>query len=151
VREALGELGAGAGQPHLVFTAHSIPVAMADARRYAREYETTGRLIAAALGGVAHTFAYQSRSGSPRDPWLEPDVGAVIRDLAARGVGPLVAVPIGFVCDHVEVLYDLDVAARAVAGSLGLDFHRAATVGDHPAFLRLLAHLVRAASGGDGA
>jgi ferrochelatase len=144
VREALAELGGGAGEPHLVFTAHSIPVAMADARRYAREYETTGRLVAAALGGLAHTFAYQSRSGSPRDPWLEPDVGVVIRDLAARGAGPLVVVPIGFVCDHVEVLYDLDVEARAVATEAGVTMVRARTANDHPTFIRLLAEVVRA-------
>jgi ferrochelatase len=86
--------------------------------------------------------AYQSRSGSPREPWLEPDIADVIRALAREGAGDLVVVPVGFVCDHVEVLYDLDVEARAVAAAAGVGFHRASTVNDHPAFIAMLADLV---------
>jgi ferrochelatase len=87
--------------------------------------------------------AYQSRSGSPRDPWLEPDVADVIRALARDGARDVVVVPVGFVCDHVEVLYDLDVEAKAVAESSGIGFHRAAAANDHPAFVAMLADLVR--------
>jgi len=145
-RAALAALGEGA-PPHLVFTAHSIPTAMPDAERYVREYQTTGRLVAAAVGDPPHTFAYQSRSGSPRDPWLEPDVCDVIRALAARGVTRVALVPIGFVCDHVEVLYDLDVEARQAAEASDVRLARAETANDHPLFVRMLAEIVGAALG----
>jgi ferrochelatase len=140
IREAYAGMPADAA---LVFTAHSIPRAMAEASPYVGELETSCRLVAAELGRP-YTLAYQSRSGSPRDPWLEPDVNDHLRDLAARGIRHVVVSPIGFVCDHVEVLYDLDVDARATAASLGLGFARAATANDHPVFLRMLADVVRA-------
>jgi ferrochelatase len=127
----------------LVFTAHSVPVAMAAASPYAAQLETATRRVATALGRAGWTVAYQSRSGSPRDPWLEPDVGDVIRALAGEGARDVVVVPIGFVCDHVEVLYDLDVEAREIAAACGVGFHRAGTANDHPAFIAMLADLVR--------
>jgi len=127
----------------LVFTAHSVPVSMAAGSPYAAQLETAARTIAAALGRSGWSVAYQSRSGSPRDPWLEPDVADVIRALARDGARDVVIVPVGFVCDHVEVLYDLDVEAKAVAGSCGIGFHRAAAANDHPAFVAMLADLVR--------
>ena len=127
----------------LVFTAHSVPVAMAAQSPYAEHLALGARLVAARLGASGWSLAYQSRSGSPREPWLEPDVADVIRRLAAEGAGDVVVVPIGFVCDHVEVLYDLDVEARAVAASCGIGFHRAAAANDHPAFVAMLADLVR--------
>jgi protoporphyrin/coproporphyrin ferrochelatase len=152
-RDAVAACGAPAiaPPPHLVFTAHSIPLSMADASSYVRELETTGRMVAEALGGMAHTFAYQSRSGNPREPWLIPDVNDVIRTLAARGLSRVVLVPIGFVCDHVEVLYDLDVEARATADAVGVQLVRAQTANDHPAFIRMLASVVRAHARGAGA
>ena len=140
-RDALAVLGAGSA--HLVFTAHSVPVAMAEASPYVREIEASSRLVAAAVGDRDFTVAYQSRSGNPGDPWLEPGVNEVIRALAARGVRDLVLVPIGFVCDHVEVLYDLDVEAMDIAVACGVGFHRAAAANDHPAFIAMLADLVR--------
>jgi ferrochelatase len=127
----------------LVFTAHSIPVAMAEGAPYVAQIERGAMLVAERLGRREWTIAYQSRSGHPRDPWLEPDVGDVIRDLAARRVSDVVIVPIGFVCDHVEVLYDLDLEARAIAGGLGIRLTRAPSVNDHPAFIRMLADVVR--------
>jgi len=127
----------------LVFTAHSVPVSMAAGSPYAAQIETAARAIASALGRPGWAVAYQSRSGSPRDPWLEPDVGDVIRALARGGARDVVVVPIGFVCDHVEVLYDLDVEAKAVAESCGIGFHRAAAANDHPGFVAMLADLVR--------
>jgi ferrochelatase len=127
----------------LVFTAHSVPVAMAAGSPYAEHLACAAGLVAERLGRSDWSLAYQSRSGSPRDPWLEPDVGDVIRRLAAAGAGDVVVIPIGFVCDHVEVLYDLDVEARAVAASCGVGFYRAAAANDHPAFVAMLADLVR--------
>ena len=160
-RDALGELAAGrapgvAGHPPdraehdgvpILFTAHSLPVAMAARSPYVRELETSCRLVAAALGRTDYTLAYQSRSGSPHEPWLEPDVNDAIRVLAARGARALVLAPIGFACDHVEVLYDLDVEARATAEAAGVRLLRAGTVSDHPEFVRMLAELVRAHAG----
>jgi protoporphyrin/coproporphyrin ferrochelatase len=130
----------------LVFTAHSVPVSMAAGSPYAAQLETAARAITAALGRPGWTIAYQSRSGSPRDPWLEPDVADVIRALARDGARDVVVVPVGFVCDHVEVLYDLDVEATAVAEACELGFHRAAAANDHPAFIAMLADLVRRGS-----
>jgi ferrochelatase len=127
----------------LVFTAHSVPVAMAAGSPYAAQLETAARRIAQALGRSRWSIAYQSRSGSPRDPWLEPDVGDHIRALAREGARDVVVVPVGFVCDHVEVLYDLDVEARGIAAACGVGFHRAAAANDHPAFIAMLADLVR--------
>ncbi|HJR01329.1 MAG TPA: ferrochelatase [Methylomirabilota bacterium] len=127
----------------LVFTAHSVPVSMAAGSPYAAQLDAAARAIASALGRSEWSVAYQSRSGSPRDPWLEPDVADVIRALARDGARDVVIVPVGFVCDHVEVLYDLDVEARAVAESCGIAFHRAAAANDHPAFIAMLADLVR--------
>lgn len=128
----------------LVFTAHSIPVPMAGESPYVRELEISARLTAAAVGRTQYTLAYQSRSGGPRDPWLEPDVNDVIRDLAARGERAVILVPIGFVCDHVEVRYDLDIEAKATAAAAGIQLVRAETANDHPTFARMLADVVRA-------
>ncbi len=127
----------------LVFTAHSVPVAMAAASPYAAQLEAAARLVATRLGSARFALAYQSRSDPPRDPWLEPDVRDVIRALAGEGVRDVVVVPVGFVCDHVEVLYDLDIEARAVAEGHGVTFHRASAPNDHPAFITMLADLVR--------
>jgi len=126
----------------LVFTAHSVPVAMAKDSPYARQLEAAARVIAGRLGHGRWQIAYQSRSGSPEDPWLAPDIGDVLRGLPDTDIEDAVAVPIGFVCDHVEVLYDLDVKARAVAAEIGVRFHRAQTANDHPAFIAMLADLV---------
>jgi ferrochelatase len=126
----------------LVFTAHSIPTAMAAASPYVEELTAAAQAVAGQLGARAHEIAYQSRSGSPQEPWLEPDVNDTLRRLAAAGASEAVAVPIGFVCDHVEVLYDLDVEARATAAALGLTLRRASAVNDHPEFVAMLADLV---------
>jgi len=126
----------------LVFTAHSVPVAMAAGSPYTAQLEATARLVAERLGRGGWSVAYQSRSGSPRDPWLEPDISDVIRALAREGARDLVVVPVGFVCDHVEVLYDLDVVARQVAEAAGVGFHRAPAANDHPDFIAMLADLV---------
>ena len=128
---------------HLVFTAHSVPVAMAAGSPYAAQFEAVAGQIAARLAHRRWSVAYQSRSGSPSEPWLEPDIGDALRALARHDVRDVVVAPIGFVCDHVEVLYDLDVEARQLAETLGLSFHRAAAANDHPRFIDMLADLVR--------
>src|SRR5215831_4594500 len=107
------------------------------------EIQASARAIAERLGRPKWEVAYQSRSGSPREPWLEPDVNPALERLAASGARAVVVAPVGFVCDHVEVLYDLDVEARATADRRGLAFARAATVNDHPLFVRMLADVVR--------
>ncbi|MBI1736049.1 MAG: ferrochelatase [Candidatus Rokubacteria bacterium] len=126
----------------LVFTAHSIPVAMADASPYLSDLSEAARAVAERLGHPAFAVAYQSRSGNPREPWLEPDVNDVLRRLADAGEKHAVVVPLGFVVDHVEVLYDLDVRARETAAAAGIALHRAATVSDHPDFIAALAETV---------
>jgi protoporphyrin/coproporphyrin ferrochelatase len=144
VREAGERLPAGRRrEARLVATAHSIPVEMARASGYVGALERTAGLLAAAVGRDAFTLAYQSRSGPPQQPWLEPDISDALRELRARGVHDAIVCPIGFVSDHVEVLYDLDIAARATATAIGIGFERAGTVGDHPAFIEMLAALVR--------
>jgi ferrochelatase len=140
VADALARLEpADRGRAQVIFSAHSIPVAMAAASAYVEELTDSARLVAERLGRPAWTLAFQSRSGSPRDPWLEPDVRDVLRGLRGRAA---VVAPIGFLSDHVEVLYDLDVEAKAVAREVGVTMVRAATVGDHPRFIEMTAALI---------
>jgi ferrochelatase len=150
---ALAALPAGLrDEAHLVFTAHSIPVAMAEASgpgpirgRYVAELTEAARIITERAGLDAHprTLAYQSRSGPPAQPWLEPDVGDVMGELARAGTKAVVVIPVGFVSDHMEVRHDLDAEAAQSAKSLGLAFARAATPGCHPAFVSMITELVR--------
>jgi ferrochelatase len=134
---------------HLVFTAHSIPVAMAEASgpsggRYVAELTEAARLITERVGG-AHpwTLAYQSRSGPPSQPWLEPDVRDHLAELAKSGTLAVVVIPVGFVSDHMEVRHDLDVEAADAADALGLAFARAATPSADPRFASMITDLVR--------
>jgi ferrochelatase len=134
----------------VVFTAHSVPAA-ADAaagtreeggHRYSRQVAETARLVAAELGLVEYDVVWQSRSGPPQVPWLEPDVVDHLDVLHAAGVPAVVVAPVGFVSDHVEVIWDLDTEARARAAELGLGFARAATAGPDPRFADMVAELV---------
>ena len=126
----------------LIFTAHSLPTAMAARSPYVDEVQTTARLIAQSLGHERWSLAYQSRSGRQSDPWLEPDIARAMRDCAARGVKDVVVAPIGFVCDHVEVLYDLDIETKRLAADLGMNFIRASCPNDHPTFIRMIAEMI---------
>lgn len=124
----------------VVFTAHSIPAPMDAHSGYSAQIAESCRLVAHQAGLERWSIAYQSRSGNPRDPWLEPEVGQVLRGLAGQTV---VVMPIGFICDHVEVLYDLDIEAASVARASNVMMRRAATVGGHPLFIRMIAQLLR--------
>ena len=126
----------------LIFTAHSLPAVMAAGSHYVDEVQTTARLIAKSLGHERWSLAYQSRSGRPSDPWLEPHIYQVIRDLPAQGVKEAVVAPIGFVCDHMEVLYDLDIEAKRIAKELGINLFRANCPNDHPTFIRMMASMI---------
>lgn len=126
----------------LVFTAHSIPVAMAQTCDYERQFREASRLVAAGVGREAFHCVYQSRSGPPSQPWLEPDVCDFLRELPAAGVRHVVLVPIGFISDHMEVIYDLDTEAQAVCDEAGLTMVRAATVGTHPRFVQMIRELI---------
>ncbi len=131
------------GRARIVFTAHSIPTGMAERSGYTVGLRRTAGLLAGRLGVATWSLAFTSRSGNPSDPWLEPDIGDALRTLQRDGAQDVVVSPIGFLSDHVEVLYDLDIAARRTADGLGIGFFRAGTPGDHPSFIRMLAHVVR--------
>jgi ferrochelatase len=143
-RDALAAVPAGQRTwTPLIFTAHSIPVAMAEDAPYVAELTAVAHAVAGRLGHPRFSIAYQSRSGAPGDRWLEPDVNDVLRSLGEDKEPHAVVVPAGFVCDHVELLYDLDVEARATAAAAGVTLHRAAAVNDHPDFIAALADVVR--------
>jgi ferrochelatase len=139
IRVALDQLGEPA---HLVFTAHSIPESMAVNCDYASQLGHTGALIARELPIAKWHLVYQSRSGSPAQPWLGPDICEHLRTLRGEGVTNVVVAPIGFVSDHMEVVYDLDVEARRVADEIGMKMVRAQTAGTHPAFVRMIRGLI---------
>jgi protoporphyrin/coproporphyrin ferrochelatase len=142
VRAAMPSKGA-----RLVFTAHSIPSTMDAASgpsggRYSAQLAETAALVARAAGVTEWDMAWQSRSGPPHVTWLEPDINDHLETLAARGVGSVVVSPIGFISDHMEVLWDLDTEAAATAKRLGMSFARAATPGTDPRFVAMIAELV---------
>jgi len=151
VRVALAELPPDdRATARLVFTAHSIPVAMNEASGpranglYSAQQRETARLVAEAVRGPGAEFdlAWQSRSGPPHVPWLEPDINDHLRDVAAQGARSVVVVPSGFVSDHIEVRWDLDHEARDTAFGLGMQYVRAGTVGTHPAFIAGIRQLI---------
>jgi protoporphyrin/coproporphyrin ferrochelatase len=144
VRRALDELPDDVrDDAHVVFTTHSIPRTMSRHSDYEVQHHETCRLVMAAFPGRDWELVYNSRSGPPQVPWLTPDVNDHLEDLAADGVGAVVVVPVGFISDHMEVVYDLDVEARATANRLGLAFARAGTVGLDHRFVAGLVELVR--------
>jgi ferrochelatase len=130
----------------VLFSAHSIPQAMAADSPYVAQLEECARRVAEKLGLSETRIVYQSRSGDPREPWLTPDVLDALDQEAARGARDVVLAPIGFVCDHVEVLYDVDIEAQRKAAALGLRLVRAGTLGTHPAFVSALADALTEAS-----
>jgi ferrochelatase len=145
LREALESLSAEQRRTaQVAFTAHSIPQGMADSSDYEKQLVETCRLVAEALDlePAQWRLVYQSRSGRPQDPWLGPDINDHLAELKQRGVETVVVLPVGFLSDHMEVLYDLDEEARATADALGMTMVRGATIGTHPRFVAMLRELI---------
>lgn len=130
-------------QTMILFTAHSIPTPMAEASPYVEQLMTTARLIAQRLNYDNWRLVYQSRSGRPTDPWLEPDVCDVIEEIAKEGVKNVIAQPIGFICDHIEVLFDIGIEAQEVSDEAGINLLRAKTVNDDLKFIEAMADVVK--------
>jgi ferrochelatase len=130
-------------QTMILFTAHSIPTPMAEASPYVEQLMTTARLIAQRLNYDNWRLVYQSRSGQPTDPWLEPDVCDVIEEIAKQGVKNVIAQPIGFICDHIEVLFDIGIQAQEVSDKAEINLLRAKTVNDDPKFIEAMADVVK--------
>lgn len=138
-----GEADLDPARTRLVFTAHSVPMAMAETCDYVAELREASAIVAAAVApGLSWDLVWQSRSGPPSQPWLEPDVCDHLRTLAGEGVDAVVLIPIGFVADHMEVKYDLDTEARAVTDELGMKMTRAKCVGSAPRFVAGLRDLL---------
>jgi ferrochelatase len=129
-------------EARLLFCAHSIPISMSDNCNYVLQLSEAASLIAAELQIKNWELVYQSRSGPPQQPWLEPDVGDRIRQLSEDGVAAVVLVPLGFVSDHLEVLYDLDTEARDICNELNVAYQRAPAVGVHSQFIMMLVDLI---------
>ena len=143
VRAALDHFAADArGDVPVLFTAHSIPMSMADTSRYVPQLTESCRLVAEQANVTNWKLVYQSRSGPPTQPWLEPDICDAIRELHSQGCRRLVISPIGFISDHMEVLYDLDTEASDLCKELGIDMQRAATVGTAPEFIACVRDLI---------
>lgn len=134
---------------HLAFTAHSIPLAMARNAMYETQLQEACRLVAEGVASEHWRLVYQSRSGPPSQPWLDPDIGDHLRGLKAEGVQDVLVVPIGFISDHLEVLFDLDIEAKQLSAEIGLNMVRAATVGIHPAFVSMIVDLIVERTTGD--
>jgi ferrochelatase len=127
----------------IVYLAHSIPLSMANTSDYVRQLEEVRRLVSATLGQRNDVLVYQSRSGAPGQPWLEPDILDYLRRAKAEKLASAVVLaPIGFISDHMEVLYDLDIEARELCDSLGLAMTRSKTVGVHPKFIGMIRELI---------
>jgi protoporphyrin/coproporphyrin ferrochelatase len=141
VADALVELPGGS----LLFTAHSVPMSMAQASPYVAQLESACAAVARGVGKGEWNLVYQSRSGAPGQPWLEPDVCEHLRASSAAYQDGVIIVPIGFLSDHMEVLYDLDTEARAVCDELGIRMVRARTVGTHPAMIQMIVEMIRTA------
>ena len=126
----------------LVFTAHAIPQSAANTSPYTQQFRKTGEAVAQEIGKTRFGLAYQSAVENSPIPWTEPDINDWIKARKEEGVDTVVTSPIGFLCDHVEVLYDLDIEATETAAACGIDFIRAGTVGTHPKFINMLADFV---------
>ncbi|MBD0369597.1 MAG: ferrochelatase [Pyrinomonadaceae bacterium] len=129
-------------EAYLAFTAHSIPKAMAENCDYEAQLLEASGLVAEAVGHEKWRLVFQSRSGPPTQPWLEPDICDYLRELKEAGARDVIVSPVGFISDHMEVLYDLDTEAQARAAELGINMVRAATAGTHAAFISMIRELI---------
>src|SRR5579863_9046592 len=144
LHEALEQIPASAREnTQVVYVAHSIPMAMANTCDYVRQLEEVKKLVSARLGVTNDALVYQSRSGAPGQPWLEPDILDYLREVKTRNAASAVVLaPISFISDHMEVLYDLDIEARQLCDSMALPMARAKTVGVHPKFIAMIRELI---------
>jgi ferrochelatase len=133
-----------ATERRIVFTAHSIPDSMASSCDYERQLREAAELVMveAGLTGVDFDLVYQSRSGPPGAPWLEPDINDHLEALHNEGVSAVTIVPLGFISDHMEVVFDLDTQARATAERLGIAYDRVPTIGNHARFVTMIRQLI---------
>lgn len=144
VQKALDEFPAAERDGvHVAFTAHSIPMGMARNSDYEVQLQEAARLVAEAVGIQNWQLVYQSRSGPPQVPWLEPDIVDHVEALHEQGVDKLVIAPIGFISDHMEVMFDLDVEAKDKADELGMKMARAGSAGTHPRFVSMIRELIQ--------
>jgi ferrochelatase len=146
VRQALAPLGP---QACLVFTAHSIPLGMAAGCAYEAQLREASALVARDAGHPRWDLAFQSRSGPPSQPWLEPDIGDFLAGTAAEGARDVVVCPIGFVSDHMEVVFDLDTEAQSRARELGMRMVRTPTASNHPGYVEMVRELIVERLSGD--
>jgi ferrochelatase len=144
LREALAEVPTDVRQNvQIIYIAHSIPLSMANTCDYVRQLEEVRKLCSERVGVKNDALVYQSRSGAPGQPWLEPDILDYLREVKARNLASAVVLaPISFISDHMEVLYDLDIEARQLCDSLSLPMARAKTVGVHPRFIGMIRELI---------
>jgi protoporphyrin/coproporphyrin ferrochelatase len=145
LRDALNQVPESAREKvQVIYTAHSIPVSMAETSDYVQQLQEVRKLVSAALGTTNHTLVYQSRSGAPGQPWLGPDILEYLPEVKSKNLASTVVLaPIGFISDHMEVLYDLDIDARRICDSLHLPMVRAKTVGVHPQFVTMTRELIQ--------
>ena len=143
LKEALAQLPTTLQNPQIVYVAHSVPMSMANTSDYVKQLEEVRRLASQAIGIQNDVLVYQSRSGALGQPWLEPDILDYLREVKEKNLaGALVIAPIGFISDHMEVLYDLDIEARHLCDQLGLPMARAKTVGTHSKFVAMIRELI---------
>jgi len=144
VRDAIESLAIPADQATVLFTAHSIPMSMADHCDYVKQLTESSRLVAAACGVKNWRLVYQSRSGPPQQPWLEPDICDAISEMDdQQKLASLAVVPIGFVSDHMEVMYDLDEEAAELCKQRNIKFARARSAGTDANFVGMIGSLVQ--------
>ena len=142
LRDAFSRIPKAKPQPALLFTAHSLPRSMSRACGYVDQLREACSLAAEMAGAGRWELVYQSQNASYGEPWLGPDIGEALETVNAEDHADVVVAPIGFVCDHMEVVLDLDVEAAEKAEALGLNMVRAGTVGSHPAYVRMVRDLI---------
>ena len=144
VRQGLEQIAApNRSATKLLFTAHSIPMSMADNSNYVKQLKEAAKLVATAVRTENWELVFRSRSGPPQQPWLEPDICDRIEELATSGTKDVAIIPLGFVSDHMEVLFDLDTEAKETCETFGLGMVRVPSVGTHPMFIKMIRELIQ--------
>jgi ferrochelatase len=128
---------------HIAFTAHSIPISMSEVSPYVAQLQQTCQLVVDAVGIKNWKLVYQSGSASPDRPWLTPDINEHLQGLSKQGIKTVIVSPIGFVSDHMEVMYDLDIEAKKTAEDFGIQMLRAKSPGNHPLYVKMIVDLIK--------